>query len=131
MRERERDKTGTRKRRKGTLTNHIKEKKLKSFQFHSKKNSKPFLVLKVLSSNPFPRLEKFCRPVMVFKLKKTILKNFFKNLAIIEDNNISRTISLSQENIRYPCFKPEIVSQAHKDPKISDIKNLKNIPLHL
>ena len=35
---------------------------------------------------------------------------------IKHDINVLRTNSLSQENIRYPCFKPEIVSQAHKDP---------------
>ena len=35
---------------------------------------------------------------------------------IKQDINVLRTISLSQETIRYPCFKPKIVSQAHKDP---------------
>ena len=35
---------------------------------------------------------------------------------ITQDINILRTNSLSQENIRYPCFKPEIFSQAHQDP---------------
>ena len=35
---------------------------------------------------------------------------------ITQDITILRTNSLSQETIRYPCFKPEIVSQAHKDP---------------
>ena len=34
---------------------------------------------------------------------------------ITQDINILRTNSLSQETIRYPCFKPEIVSQGHKD----------------
>ena len=34
---------------------------------------------------------------------------------ITQDINILRTNSLSQETIRYPCFKPEIVSQAQKD----------------
>ena len=61
---------------------------------------------------------------MVVKLRKgqKILKNFgefckFKqNLAKVQDINILRTNSLSQETIWYPCFKPEIVSQAHKDP---------------
>ena len=33
-----------------------------------------------------------------------------------QDIHILRTHSLSQKTIRYPCFKPEIVSQAHKDP---------------
>ena len=32
---------------------------------------------------------------------------------ITQDINILRTNSLSQENIWYPCFKPEIVSHAH------------------
>ena len=35
---------------------------------------------------------------------------------ITQDITILRTNSLSQETIRYSCFKPEIVSQAHKDP---------------
>ena len=35
---------------------------------------------------------------------------------ITQDNNILRTNSLSEETIRYHCFKPETVSQAHKDP---------------
>ena len=35
---------------------------------------------------------------------------------ITQDINILRTNSLSQETTRYLCFKPEIVSQAHKDP---------------
>ena len=35
---------------------------------------------------------------------------------ITQDINILRTNSLSQETIRYPCFKPETVSQTHKDP---------------
>ena len=34
---------------------------------------------------------------------------------ITQDNNILRTNSLSQEIIRYLCFTPGIVSQAHKD----------------
>ena len=38
-----------------------------------------------------------------------------QNLAKIHEFNIFGTISLSQETIRNPCFKPEIVSQAHKD----------------
>ena len=37
---------------------------------------------------------------------------------ITQDIKILRTNSLSQETIRYPCFKPEIVSHAHKDPSI-------------
>ena len=39
---------------------------------------------------------------------------------ITQDINILRTNSLSQETIRYPCFKPEIVLQAHKDPCTSN-----------
>ena len=35
---------------------------------------------------------------------------------IMQDINILRNNSLSQQTIRYPCFKPEIVSQANKDP---------------
>ena len=46
-----------------------------------------------------------------------------KNLSKIQDNNILRTISLSQETIRYPSFKPEIASQAHKDPYTWNKKN--------
>ena len=34
---------------------------------------------------------------------------------ITQDINILRANSLSQETIRYLCFKPEIVLQAHKD----------------
>ena len=59
----------------------MKKAKLKSFQFQRKNNSKPFFVLKVLSSNPTPRLQKFRWPVTVVKLRKgqKILKNFGKN----------------------------------------------------
>ena len=39
-----------------------------------------------------------------------------------QDINILRTNSLSQETIRYPRFKPEIVSQAHKDPYTCNIQ---------
>ena len=39
---------------------------------------------------------------------------------ITKDINILRTNSLSQETIRYPCFKPEILLQAHKDPYTSN-----------
>ena len=42
---------------------------------------------------------------------------------ITQDINILRTNSLSQETIRYPCFKSEIVSKAHKDPYTWNIKN--------
>ena len=38
---------------------------------------------------------------------------------ITQDINILRTNSLSHETIRYPCFKPQIVLQAHKDPNTS------------
>ena len=38
---------------------------------------------------------------------------------ITQDINILRTNSLSQETIRYPCFKQEIALQAHKDPYTS------------
>ena len=41
---------------------------------------------------------------------------------ITQDINILRINSLSQEIIRYPCFKPEIVSQAHKDPYTWNIR---------
>ena len=41
---------------------------------------------------------------------------------ITQDINILRNNSLSQETIRYPCFKPEIVLQAHKDPYIWSIQ---------
>ena len=59
---------------------------------------------------------------MVAKLRKGQKKYrkwkmlILKNLAKTQDNNILRTISLPQETIWYPCFKPEIFSQAHKDP---------------
>ena len=43
-------------------------------------------------------------------------------LAKTQDINILRTISLSQETIQYPCFKPEIVSLAHKDPYARNIE---------
>ena len=43
----------------------------------------------------------------------------------IQDINILRTNSLSQETIRYPCFKPEIVSQAHEDPYTWNIQIFK------
>ena len=39
---------------------------------------------------------------------------------ITQDINILRTNSLSQETIRYPCFKPELVLQAQKDPYTSN-----------
>ena len=39
---------------------------------------------------------------------------------ITQDINILRTNSLSQETIQYPCFKPEIVLQAQKDPYTSN-----------
>ena len=50
---------------------------------------------------------------------------------ITQDINILRTNSLSQETIRYPCFKPQIVLKAHKDPYTSNTikifhKNWKN-----
>ena len=32
-----------------------------------------------------------------------------------QDINILITNSLSQDTVRYPCFKPEIDLQAHKD----------------
>ena len=38
-----------------------------------------------------------------------------QNLSKIQDINILRTISLSQEIIQYLCFKPEIASLTHKD----------------
>ena len=40
------------------------------FNFAIKKFKKPFFVSKGLSINPPPRLEKFCLPVMVVKLRK-------------------------------------------------------------
>ena len=46
---------------------------------------------------------------------------------ITQDINILRIKSLSQETIRYPCLKPEIVSQAHKDPYTWNIQIL-NFP---
>ena len=42
---------------------------------------------------------------------------------ITQDINILRTNSLSKETTQYPCFKPEIVSQAHKDPYTWNIQN--------
>ena len=42
---------------------------------------------------------------------------------ITQDVNILRTNSLSQETIRsYPCFKPETVSQSHKDPNTWNVQ---------
>ena len=50
-------------------------------------------------------------------MKTEILKIIANvNLATIQYINILRTISLSQETIQYPCFKPEKDSLAHKDP---------------
>ena len=46
---------------------------------------------------------------------------------IKQDINILRTNSLSQETIRYPCFKPEIVSQAHKIHTLGTYKVSKNL----
>ena len=40
-----------------------------------------------------------------------------------QDINILITNSLSQDTVRYPCFKPEIVSQAHKDLYTRNIQN--------
>ena len=85
------------------------EVKLKGFQLHNKK-IKTIFASKVLSSNPSPRFEKFCWPVMVVKLRKgqKILKkfekveNFNKILLKLADINILRTISLSQEITRIP-----------------------------
>ena len=39
---------------------------------------------------------------------------------LTQDISILRTNYLSQATIRYPCFKPEIVLQAHKDPYTSN-----------
>ena len=47
-----------------------------------------------------------------------ILTKLFK----IQDINILRNNSLSQETIEYPCFKPEIASLAHKDPYALNMK---------
>ena len=47
---------------------------------------------------------------------------------IMQGFNILRTNSLFQETIRYPCFKPEIVSQAY--PKITKTGNIKNVDHH-
>ena len=68
---------------------------------------------------------------MVVKLRKGIRKNFEnckfeQNHAKIQDINIVRTISLSQETLRCPCFKPERVSQADKDPYTWNM--IKNFP---
>ena len=46
---------------------------------------------------------------------------------ITQDINILRTNSLFQEPMRYPCFKPEIVSQAHKDPYTGNIQIFQQI----
>ena len=99
------------------------------------KKSKPFFVSKVLPSNPSPRLEKFRGPVMVVKLTKgqKILKKFEKNckfkknLDKFQDINNLRTISLYQETIQYPCFKPEKVSLAQRSLRLEQkfSKNLK------
>ena len=52
-----------------------------------------------------------------------------QNLAKIQDIKILRTNLMFQETIRYPCFKPEIVSQAqrsiHLEQKFS--KNLNSL----
>ena len=48
---------------------------------------------------------------------------------ITQDIKILKTNSLSEETIRYPCFKPEIVLQAQKDPYTSNtIKSFQNFP---
>ena len=46
---------------------------------------------------------------------------------ITQDINILRTNSLSQETIRYHCFKPEKVSQDHKDPYTWNIQISNNL----
>ena len=43
---------------------------------------------------------------------------------ITQDIKILRTNSLSQETIRYPCFTPENVLQAHKYPYTSNTKKI-------
>ena len=45
---------------------------------------------------------------------------------IMQDNIILKTNALSQETIRYPCFKPEIVSQAQRSIHLEH-KNLPKI----
>ena len=46
---------------------------------------------------------------------------------IMQVINILRTNSLSQKTIRYPCFKPEIFLQAHRDPYTWNIKIFQKI----
>ena len=53
-------------------------------------------------------------------------------MTIRKNLNILRTNSLSQETIRYPCFKAEFVSHSHKDPytwNIQIFKKLKSLNL--
>ena len=53
--------------------------------------------------------------------------NFNRILLKIQDNNILRTNSLSQETIEYTCFKSEIVSLAQRSIHLEQnfSKNLK------
>ena len=44
---------------------------------------------------------------------------------ITQDINILRTNSLSQETIRYPCFKPKFVSQAQRSIHLEQTNFLK------
>ena len=76
-------------------------------RFCSKKIENHFFVSEVLSSKPSARHKKFRWPVMVVKPEKD--KIYSKNF---------KTISLSQGDIQYPCFKPEIVLLIHKNPYI-------------
>ena len=71
---------------------------------------------------------------MVVKLREgqkngNFLNNckFYQELAQIQDINILRTISLSQETIQYTCFKPETVSLAQRSIHLEQnfSKNLK------
>ena len=48
---------------------------------------------------------------------------------ITQDINILRTNSLSQQTIRYPCFKSEIFLQAHKDPYTWNIQIFQKIEM--
>ena len=58
-----------------------------------------------------------------------IMENFNKiwNLAKVQDINILRNMSLSQETMQYPCFKPERVSPAQRSIHLEHDKHFPKI----
>ena len=88
-----------------TYRKTLKRAKLeKSFQLRNKKKFKTIFCPEVLSINPSPRLEKFCWPVIVVKLRKgqKIFKNFEK---IAKFNEILLKFKTLKSYEPIDCFK--------------------------